>query len=115
MPVEYIAPTEETVVTEEAPKYREVTMNVSAYTASDDECGKSDGITASGVAAVEGVTIAADDLPFGTVVEIQGKDYVVQDRFGGNHRNRIDIFMVSRSSALHFGRQSITVKIKEEQ
>jgi 3D (Asp-Asp-Asp) domain-containing protein len=111
VPEEHI---EETVVTEETPKYREVTMNVSAYTASDDECGKSDGITASGVVAVEGVTIAADDLPFGTVVEIQGKYYVVQDRFGGNHRNRIDIFMVSRSSALHFGRQSITVKIKEE-
>ena len=98
----------------EVPRYREVTMNVSAYTASYEECGKSDGITASGVVAVEGVTIASDDLPFGTIVEVNGHSYVVQDRFGGGYRNRLDIYHESVSRANNFGRRELLVKIKDD-
>ena len=95
------------------PKTREVVANVSAYTASVEECGKDDGITASGVPVQEG-HIAADDLPFGTKVIIEGRTYTVTDRFGGGYRNRIDIFMPSRASAERFGRKHITVYIVEE-
>ena len=35
-------------------------VTVTAYTASFEECGKTDGITASGRQAIEGVTVAAD-------------------------------------------------------
>ena len=95
------------------PRYTEVTMNVSAYTASSDECGKGDGVTASGVVAVEGITVASDDLPFGTVVVVNGHRYVVQDRFGGGYSNRLDIYMESVDAADNFGRQWITVMIEE--
>lgn len=82
-----------------------------AYTASVEECGKADGITASGVKAVQGRTIAADDLPFGTKVVIDGHEYVVEDRFGGEYKNRIDIYMDKKDDAWNFGRQTKSVKI----
>lgn len=100
--------------THKIPSYREVVAEVTAYNATVEQCGKDDGITASGVKAVEGITIAADDLPFGQKVEIDGKTYVVQDRFGGNYRNRIDIFMDQTSRAWEFGRQRKIIKILEE-
>ena len=44
-------------------------------------CGKSDGITASGAMAVPGYTAAMADVPFGTVLYIDGiGTVVVQDR-----------------------------------
>ena len=53
---------------------------ITAYCPCTKCCGKSDGITASGEKAVEGVTIAADTniLPFGTKVIIDGNEFTVQ-------------------------------------
>lgn len=83
-----------------------VQATVTAYTASVEECGKDDGITASMVAADVG-HIAMDSVPFGTLVHIEGVgNFVVTDRFGGGYgSDRIDIYMASRSSANRFGRQ----------
>lgn len=81
------------------------------YTASFEECGKSDGITASGLPATEGVTIASDHLPFGTLVDIDGHIYMVQDRFGAGHTDRIDIFVEDRGKALEYGSQEKMVKV----
>lgn len=81
------------------------------YTASFEECGKSNGITASGLPAQEGVTIASDHLPFGTLVEIDGHTYMVQDRFGGGYTNKIDIFVEDRQKALSYGVQEKTIKV----
>lgn len=89
-------------------------VEVTAYTASLDECGKTDGITASGTIATAGRTIAADDLPFGTVVIINGERYIVEDRFGGGYQNRIDIFMNTKEEAFAFGRRLLTVEVLYE-
>lgn len=89
------------------------TANVSWYTASDDECGKSDGITASGEQAVAGITVAADDLPLGTRVRINGHEYIVHDRFGGGYTGRIDIFCESKEEAFANGRQMLEVEVLE--
>lgn len=90
-------------------------VEVTAYTASIEECGKTDGITASGHIAEEGVTIACDDLPLGTKVLINDNVYIVQDRFGGNYRNRIDIYMNDVSRANTFGRREMLITILEEE
>ena len=102
-------------IPEEKPVSKIVTQvcNVSAYSASVRECGKADGITASGTKATEGRTIAADHLPFGTVVIINGHKYVVEDRFGGGYKDRIDIHHESEDAAWDFGRQEIEVEILE--
>ena len=61
-----------------------ITVEATAYCACEYCCGKTDGITASGTKATAGRTIAADpSLPFGTVVVIDGHEYVVEDRGGG--------------------------------
>ena len=86
-------------------------VDMTAYTASFEECGKTDGITASGTKATEGRTIAADHLPFGTKVEIDGRLYTVEDRFGGGYSNKIDIFFNNYSDAINFGRQQKVVRI----
>lgn len=86
-------------------------VTCTAYTASVEECGKTDGITASGVKAVEGRTVAADHLPFGTRVIIDGHTYVVEDRFGGGYTDRIDIYMENKEDAWKFGRQYKEVQI----
>lgn len=82
-----------------------------AYSPSFEECGKTDGITASGIRAVEGETVAADDLPLGTKVEINGEIYTVHDRFGAGHKNRIDIFKESQVDCFKFGRQFAFARI----
>ena len=85
-----------------------------AYTAAFDECGKTDGITACGQPAIQGVTVACDGLPFGTEVIIDGHTYIVQDRFGGNYgKSKIDIYMYKKEDALKFGRQVKIVEVKD--
>lgn len=96
-----------------APKTRKVTMEVSAYTASDDECGNTRNITASGQQGIPFLTCASDDLPFGTKVIVHGREYVVMDRFGGGYTNRLDLMMETKSQCFEFGRQYITVEIIE--
>lgn len=97
-------------------KEKQYIYTLTAYCPCVKCCGKSDGITASGVKAVQGVTIAADTsvLPFGTKVEIDGKVYTVQDRGGAIKGNRIDIYFDSHEEALKFGRQTKTITILEK-
>lgn len=80
---------------------------LTAYCACKKCCGKTNGITASGVKAVQGVTVAADTrvLPFGTKIIIDGHEYTVQDRGGAIKGNKIDIFFDSHQKALEFGVQ----------
>lgn len=67
-------------------------------------CGKDDGITATGVKAVEGRTIAADPrvLPYGTHVLINGHEYVVEDCGGSIKGNRIDVFFNDHNEANNY-------------
>lgn len=95
------------------PKYRIENATVTYYTASDEECGNDYGITASGTLATEGRTVAADHLPFGTVVEIDGIKYVVEDRFGAGHTDKIDIYVEDKGRAIELGKRKVEVKIYE--
>ena len=76
-------------------------------------CGKSDGITASGVKAIEGITVAMDkSMAFGTKIYIDGiGERIVQDRGGAIKGNRIDLYFDSHQEALNFGRQTKEVTI----
>lgn len=86
-----------------------------AYTAAFDECGKTDGITASGHPAIQGVTVACDGLPLGTEVVIDGNTYIVQDRFGAGHgKHCMDIYMEQKANAFKFGRQVKIVEVKSD-
>lgn len=82
-----------------------VIYTITAYCGCVKCCGKTDKITASGVMATEGITIAADTniLPFGTKVIIDGNVYTVQDRGGAIKGNRIDVYFESHQKALEHG------------
>lgn len=68
-------------------------------------CGKDDGITSTGVKAVAGRTIAVDPkvIPYGTVLYIDGEDYVAEDCGGAIKGNRLDIYCDSHEEALQRG------------
>lgn len=89
-----------------------ITVEVTAYCPCEKCCGKTDGITACGEKAVEGVTIAADwdVFPAYTQLYIDGVGYrTVHDKGGAIKGNRIDIFFASHEEALAFGRKTLTV------
>lgn len=89
---------------------------LTAYCACEKCCGKTDGITASGVKAVQGVTVAADTKihPFGTKLFINGHKYIVQDRGGAIKGNKIDIYFDNHQEALEFGVQHKEIFLIEE-
>jgi 3D (Asp-Asp-Asp) domain-containing protein len=99
--------------TEEPKTNPAMTYKITAYTASAPDCGKTDGITASGVKAKAGVTVAASrDLPFGTVLYIDGIGYrTVQDRGGAIGPGHLDLYVDSESSAIKFGVKYLKVTV----
>lgn len=88
-------------------------VNASAYTAAADECGKSDGITASGLMVKVNETIACPkNFPFGTKLQIEGMGtYVCQDRGGAIKGNHIDIYMETKKEAFSFGRRNLLAQV----
>lgn len=89
------------------------TINASAYTAAADECGKSDGITSSGLKVQEKRTLACPaNLPFGTKIAITGMgEFRCEDRGGAIKGNHIDIYMQTKGEAFAFGRQNLTAQV----
>ena len=88
-------------------------INASAYTAAADECGKSDGITSSGLKVEEKRTLACPaHLPFGTKIAIEGMgEFRCEDRGGAIRGNHIDIYMQTKAEAFAFGRQNLVAQV----
>lgn len=88
---------------------------VTAYCPCIKCCGKTDGITKSGVQAVANKTIAMDEsYPMGTQVIMEGYEDIVfekQDIGGAIKGNRIDRYFDTHEEALQFGRQTLKVWI----
>lgn len=96
--------------------YKMVSVVATAYCPCTKCCGKSDGITATGVKAKEGRTIAADPktFPYGTKILIDGNVYTVEDCGSAIKNNKVDIFFESHEKALDFGVQYLTAYVKGE-
>ena len=80
---------------------------VTAYSSTPDQTDNTPFITASGLLVQDGL-IAANFLPFGTVIKIpeffDDKEFIVQDRMHRRKVDYVDIWMPSRNEALEFGR-----------
>lgn len=91
------------------------TFNTSAYCSCAKCCGKTNGITSSGVKASSWCTLAAGKAyPVGTIIYIpalsnkpNGGWFIVQDRGGAISNNKLDIYMGTHSQALQFGRRNL--------
>jgi 3D (Asp-Asp-Asp) domain-containing protein len=105
--------TEITQVTEITKPTKKVTVVATAYCACESCCGKSDGITASGVKARANHTIAVDRnvFPLGTHILYNGTEYVAEDTGGAIKGNRIDIYFDNHSEALEWGRRTIEIEV----
>lgn len=84
-------------------------INASAYTAAADECGKSNGITSSGLKVEEGRTLACPpEYPFGAKIHIEGiGERRCEDRGGAIKGNHFDIYMETKKDAFAFGRRNL--------
>ena len=86
---------------------------VTAYSPYEESTGKSPNnpdfkVTASGVIATQGCTIAMDKrFPFGTLVKIEGFNEVfrVEDRGFKIKENRVDVYFEDVDDAVKFGKQ----------
>jgi 3D (Asp-Asp-Asp) domain-containing protein len=97
-------------------------FEVTAYTAGEESTGKQPGdagygITASGEHVRENYTLACPpSLPFGQRLEIEGVgERVCTDRGGAIKEGRLDIYIPELKDALAFGRQTVEVRIIEEE
>lgn len=79
-----------------------------------DKNGNKIVIGASGQKLTPGYSIATDPkvIPYGTVVIIDGKEYIAQDTGGAIKGHCIDFYFASHQEALKFGRQQKEVYLK---
>jgi 3D (Asp-Asp-Asp) domain-containing protein len=89
-----------------------------AYCPCEKCCGKTDGITASGIKAMQGRTIAVDKnvIPLGSTVliYIDGELYgifIAEDTGGAIKGNEIDIYFSDHTSAINFGVKQVRVEV----
>lgn len=73
--------------------------------------GRNAGRTASGAPMIPGRTVAVGGLPFGTVLKINGQEYVVEDR--GTPYGHIDILYPDHGSASNHGIKHYEVFIRK--
>ena len=116
------APVQDEPVIEEQPE--EVIVTATAYCSCKKCCGKwaenrPNGIvyTASGTVAKAGRTIAVDPsvFPIGTVLEIDGVEYVAEDTGSAIKGYKIDIYVDDHETAMDFGVRELTAIVKEVQ
>ena len=89
-------------------------FKIYAYCPCEKCCGSgAAGITATGTTATAGRTIAVDPdvIPLGSVVIIDGNEYIAEDTGGGIKGKTIDLFMNDHSSALAWGIRYMEVVI----
>ena len=91
-------------------------VTVTHYDCCVECCGKDDGVTASGVLATPGVTVAVDPsvIPLGSDVLVDYGDgeihyYRADDTGGAVKGNHIDLCVATHEEALQLGRQTATV------
>ena len=87
-----------------------MTNILTAYCACVLCCGpNAKGITASGLRPVQGVTVAGPrHIALGTKVNINGHNYILQDRTARRFDGRWDIYFTNHAEALRFGKQYAT-------
>lgn len=70
-----------------------------------DENGDEIVYGASGARLIEGVSVAVDPdvIPYGSTIEIDGREYIAHDCGGAIKDNRIDVYFDDHQSAVEFG------------
>ena len=94
---------------------REFYAEITGYSSTVDQTDDSPFIAADGTHVYDGM-VAANFLPFGTRVKIDGfgeKVFTVHDRMNKRFSERMDIWFSDRTPALKFGKRVLKVQILE--
>lgn len=84
----------------------------SAYASSPYQTDSTPCTTAAGTRVRPGV-VASNFLPLGTLLDINGEAYIVEDRMNSRYNGYfLDVWFPSTSSALQFGRKKMEITIK---
>ena len=94
------------------PPIRSELVVVTGYSSEVGQTDDSPEITASQKRVRVGFIACPRKLKFGTIVEIEGKEYVCEDRMHGRFDNRYDIWFPSTVEAREWGIKTLEVKIK---
>ena len=87
---------------------------VSAYTASVDETDSSPLVMASGKMVYLGAVACPRNIELGTKIEIKGLGvYTCEDRMNKRYTNNFDIFMLTKSEAIKFGRKTFEWRLAQ--
>lgn len=90
------------------------TITATAYSSTVDQTDNTPFITASGTYVRDGI-VAANFLPFGTVIKIPelfgDKIFIVEDRMHKRFSHRLDIWFPERQMAKEFGIKRIQIEI----
>ena len=80
-------------------------FKITAYCPCISCCGKSDGITSTGVVAQSNRTLAVDPkvIPYGSKLVIGDNEYIAEDCGGAIKGNKIDMFFDTHQEALQWG------------
>lgn len=102
------------LITPAAADAYEIDVVVTAYCQDGTMGGRSDGLTASGIYAIPGVSCAADGYDFGTVFRLpDGREFVCHDRIGHGRQNHIDLYLSDIDECFDWGRKHLTVEVIE--
>lgn len=89
----------------------ELIVQASAYASSPYQTDSTPCITAAGTRVRPGI-VATNFLPLGALLEINGQEFIVEDRMNSRYDGYyMDLWFPSTSSALQFGRKSISITI----
>lgn len=88
-------------------------VHSSAYASSPYQTDSTPCVTAAGTMVRPGV-VATNFLPLGTIVSINNKKYIVEDRMNSRYSGYyLDIWFSSTEEALEFGRKKLEITIIE--
>jgi 3D (Asp-Asp-Asp) domain-containing protein len=87
-----------------------LTVPALAYAPSPYQTDATPCLTASGTRVRNG-TVAANFLPMGTILEIDGDYFIVEDRMHPRYNQAIDVFKPSSAEARKFGQQTLAITI----
>ena len=92
-----------TTIINNAEASQRIIATITAYSASEDETDSRPWEMASGKTVYEGAVACPRNIPLGTKVEINGSEFVCEDRMNIRYTDRFDIFKDSKAEALQFG------------
>ena len=90
-----------------------VVTEVTGYSSEVGQTDSTPHLTAAQTKVRDGVIACPRYIKFFTKVEVNGKEYICEDRMNIRHKDRFDIWFPSTQEALQFGIKTLTVIIHE--